>query len=72
VKDSDDGDSGTEIDQCDNNSDLIYNGAVKTFAISRPGSFKRIRLRQTGPNHWGKNCLVLRAFELFGEVAGLQ
>jgi hypothetical protein len=45
---------------------------VKTFAVARSGSFRRIRLRQTGPNHRGNNILNLSAFEVFGAVAGLQ
>jgi hypothetical protein len=46
--------------------------AVKTFAVERGGSFRRIRLRQTGPNYHGENVLVLTAFEVFGEIAELQ
>jgi hypothetical protein len=72
VEGSDDGASWTEIDRRENNSDLNANLSVKTFAVSRSGSFPRIRLRQTGPNHRGDNCLVLRAFKVFGAVAGLQ
>jgi hypothetical protein len=45
---------------------------VKTFAVTRFESFRRIRLRQTGPNHADNNYLALIAFELFGAVAGLQ
>jgi hypothetical protein len=45
---------------------------VKTFAVSRYGSFLRIRVGQTGPNHRGRNALFLSAFELFGVVLGLR
>jgi hypothetical protein len=72
VEGSDDGASWTEIDRRENNSDLNGERAVKTFAVSQSGSFRKIRLRQTGLNHAGNNCLVLVAFELFGAVAGLQ
>jgi hypothetical protein len=73
VEGSDDGASWTEIDRRENNSNLNLNAtAVKTFAVARSGSFRRIRLRQTGPNHYGDNQLLLSAFELFGAVAGLQ
>jgi hypothetical protein len=71
VEGSDDGSSWTEIHRRENNSDLNGRRAVKTFAVSRAGSFRRICLRQTGPNHAGNNHLVLDAFELFGAVAGL-
>jgi hypothetical protein len=72
VEGSDDGASWTEIDRHENNSDFNSDLAVKTFAVSRSGSFRRIRLRQIGPNHSGNNCLALNAFEVFGAVAGLQ
>jgi hypothetical protein len=41
---------------------------MKPFALSGSGSFGRIRLRQTGPNPAGNNCLALSAF---GAVARL-
>jgi hypothetical protein len=72
VENSDDGASWTEIDRRENNSDLNREWAVKTLAVSRSGSFGRIRLRQTVPNHWGDNELALTAFELFETVAGLR
>jgi hypothetical protein len=72
VEGSDDGASWTEIDRRENNSDLNDKLAVKTFAVARSGSFRRIRLRQTGPNHTRNNLLALSAFEVFGAVAGLQ
>jgi hypothetical protein len=68
---SDSESSWTEIDRRENNSDLNANWAVKTFAVSRSENFCRIRLRQTGLNHNGRNELVLSAFEIFGVVAGL-
>jgi hypothetical protein len=45
VEGSDDGALWTEIDRRKNNSDLNDRRVVKTFAISRSGSFGRIRLR---------------------------
>jgi hypothetical protein len=72
VEGSDDGDSWTEIDRRENNSDLNGEWALKTFAISQSESFERIRLRQTGPNHDGDNYLQFSAFKVFGAVAGLQ
>jgi hypothetical protein len=72
VEGSDDGASWTEIDRRENNSDLDEPFTVKTFAVSQTGSFRKIRLRQTGPNHEGNNTLELSAFKVFGAVAGLQ
>jgi hypothetical protein len=67
-----DGDSWTEIDCHENNSDFNDKFTVKTFAISRSGSFRKIRLRQTGKNHRDNNHLILSDFEVFGAVVGLQ
>jgi hypothetical protein len=72
VEGSDDGAPWKEIDRSENNSDVNDRFAVKTFVVSRFGSFRRIRLRQTGPNYRGKNYLQFCAFEVFGTVAGLQ
>jgi hypothetical protein len=72
VEGSDYGAVWMEIDRGENNSDFIGRDAVKTFAVSRSGSFGRICLRQTGPNHCGSNCLALEVFELFGRIVGLQ
>jgi hypothetical protein len=72
VEDSDGHASWTEIDRRGNNSDLNDKSAVKMFGVARSGSFRRIRLRQTGRNHRGSNQLVLIAFEVFRAVAGLQ
>jgi hypothetical protein len=72
VEGSDDGASWTGIDRRENNSDLSKAWDMKTFTVSRSGSFERIRLCQTGPNHWSINQLVLSAFEVFGAVTGLQ
>jgi hypothetical protein len=41
------------------------------FATSQSGSFGKILARQTGPNHWGDNCLALAVFKLLKAVAGL-
>jgi hypothetical protein len=61
-----------EIDRHENNSDLNGPFPVKMFAVSQTGSFRKIQLRQTDPNHDGDSSLELTAFEVFGAVAGLQ
>jgi hypothetical protein len=72
VEGSDDAVSWTEIDRRENNSDINKAWDVKMFAVSRSGSFKMIRLRQTGLNHRHSHRLVLRAFEVFGSITGLE
>jgi hypothetical protein len=69
---SDDGASRTEMDRRENNSERNDSLAVKMFVVSRFWSFRRIRLRQTGPNHHNNNDLRLIAFEVFRAVPGLQ
>jgi hypothetical protein len=69
---SEDGASWTELDPSENTSDFNAPFAVKTFSVSRCRIFRRIRLRQTGPNHRGNNRVLFSAFEVFGAVAGLQ
>jgi hypothetical protein len=39
---------------------------------AQSGSFRRIRLRMTGPNHNGLLFLGLSAFEIFGAIASLH
>jgi hypothetical protein len=61
-----------EIDRRENNSDLNAKLTVNTFAVARPGWFRRICLRQTSRNHDGNDYLSICAFEIFGAVARLQ
>jgi hypothetical protein len=62
----------TEIDRRENKSNVNGSYAKKTFAVSRSGSFRRIRLRLTGSNHSRDNRLALSPFAVFGAVVGLQ
>jgi hypothetical protein len=72
IKGSENAASWTEIDQRENNGDLNAPLAMKAFAVARSGSFRRIRLRQIGPNHQGNKGLSHTGFEVFGAVTGLQ
>jgi hypothetical protein len=72
VDGSEDRASWTEIDRRENDSDINDHLAVKTFEVAESESFSAIRLRQTGPNHYSGNCLVLSAFEAFGVLARPQ
>jgi hypothetical protein len=60
------GSNWIEIDRRDNNNDLNGKNISRQFAISHPDEFQMIRLRQTGKNHAGSDCLIFSAFELFG------
>ena len=66
-------DSWEVIDRRENNYDLSGCKVTRNFAINRSGaawdwSFHFIRLRQTGKNHSGGDCLCLCAFEVFGTL----
>lgn len=43
---------------------------IHTFDIRKPlkNEVRYIRMRQTGPNWYGQNCLVFSAFELYGSL----
>ena len=70
---SSDGNDGSWqiVDRRDNNFDLNVSHVTRNFAISnRPsGSFRFIRLRQTGPNHRGDGVLEITSLEIFGTLS---
>ena len=59
------------VDSRENNGDLNDYFMTRNFAISAPpsGAFRFVRLRQTGKNHSGDDCLAFQALELFGELS---
>ena len=61
------------IDRRDNNFDLSAYHVTRNFPINSGSSASRwnfcfIRLRQTGKNHSGNDCLSLSALEFFGRL----
>ena len=50
--------------------DLNGKWIVKTYSCSSSGSesYRYLRLRQTGRNSEGRDCLVLSAIEFFGKL----
>jgi hypothetical protein len=63
-----DGEPWIELDQRSNNNQLNGLLLVATFNVSTSALCRFIRLRQTGPDHWGSNRLILSGFELFGTL----
>ena len=65
---SNDGKNWKVVDRRDNNFDLKAEYVTHNFAISNPpcGSFRFVRLRQTGKNHNRNDHLWLSSFEVFG------
>jgi hypothetical protein len=63
---SSDGSKWFEIDCRENNTDLNGSSLIGTFSVSTSKECRQIRLRQIGLNHYGGNCLLLSAFEVFG------
>ena len=59
------------VDGHKNNEDLNDKRVTRNFVISAPprGSFRFVRLRQTGKNHGGDDCLCLTSLELFGTLS---
>jgi len=56
------------LDVQENNVDLNGPLMYHCYNIKTVRPFKHFRILQTGPNHKGKNILVLESFELFGLV----
>ena len=67
---SNDGENWEIVDRRENNEDLKENYATCNFTISArpPGSFRFVRLLQTGENHEGNDHLALTSLEVFGTL----
>jgi hypothetical protein len=65
---SQDGLRWVKIDDRTNDTSLNSEGAISSFSISEESQseFQMIRLRQTGKNSSGSDCLVVNAIEFFG------
>ena len=74
---SNDGSEGTWeiVDRRENDKELYswMEPVTRNFAISVPprGSFRFVRLRQTGKNHHGTNILRLTSLEVFGALTDI-
>ena len=69
---SNDEDVWEVLDSRKNNRDLNDYGVTRNFAIKAPpsGAFRFVRLRQTGKNCKGLDCLIISGLELFGVLSG--
>ena len=67
---SNDGENWKVIDSRENSNDLNDCIATENFKIRpRPcGSFRFVRLRMTGPNHFGDYSLHINSLEFFGDL----
>lgn len=63
---SNDGKVFNVIDTRDDNTDLSSDHPTQTFRCNKDGTYKIIRLRQTGPDSLGDHYLVLQNIEFFG------
>jgi uncharacterized coiled-coil protein SlyX len=69
VESSLDGEAWTEIDRKTDNEDFkADNWITASFAVSNSAECRFIRLTQTGKDHYGKDFLVIGAFEFFGTL----
>jgi hypothetical protein len=67
IESSLDGETWTELDRQTNNDDF-RDLNIASFAVSKSGECRFIRLTQTGKNHKGFYQLSIRAFEVFGTL----
>ena len=56
-----------ELDKRENCNDLNGKSKICTFSCSFVEEFNIIRLRSTGPNHYGDNYLIVTNIEFFGD-----
>jgi hypothetical protein len=68
VEGSFDGKTWILLDEKIENCDVKTDKSSCTFPVSRFPAIRMIRLTQTGPNHSGYSCLMLRRFEVFGTM----
>ena len=68
IEGSSNGQQWVEIDRRDDNNDLNGKSKIATFMCAAPTESQIVRLRQTGPNHYGDNYLILTNIEFFGEL----
>jgi hypothetical protein len=61
-----------EVDRCDNNDDLLAQNVVRLFTVTHCSEYRSVRLRLTGPNHYGNNYLVISGFDIFGSFIESQ
>jgi hypothetical protein len=65
---SQDGQSWTELNRQQNNRELDPRSKVSTFPVNVSGTFRMIRLRQTGVNCNGYLSFVFSRIEFFGTL----
>jgi hypothetical protein len=61
-------DSWDEVDRHDDDTTMNIKHPIGTFAVTRSGEYRFIRLRQTGKNHGNNDYMVLYSFEIFGDL----
>ncbi|OHT04313.1 hypothetical protein TRFO_28198 [Tritrichomonas foetus] len=68
IEGSTNGQNWSEIDRRDDNNELNGKSKVATFMCASLYDSQFIRLRQTGPNHYGDHYLILTNIEFFGDL----
>jgi hypothetical protein len=61
-----DGQSWTQVHQCSDNYDLNGHNLIGIYSVNALMRCRFIRLRQTGKDHFGCDCLALSGMEIFG------
>jgi hypothetical protein len=68
IEASTDGDNWQEVDRRENNDDLNGAYAALVFPVARGRPCRFIRLVNVGRNHFGYDCLMVTAWEVFGHL----
>lgn len=58
----------TELSQINDDEQLNGKSKIATYECTRTGDFRHIRLRMTGPSHYGDDYLILTNIEFFGDL----
>jgi hypothetical protein len=68
VETSADGERWREVAREEDNKQLNGYRCIGTFPVADCGECRFIRLVNIGKNHWGSDCLVISAWEIFGSL----
>jgi hypothetical protein len=60
-----------ELDRQQSKNDLNDRSRVRTWAVKAPGTYRFVRLTQTGKSHCDSDMLVLTGIELFGVIRSI-
>jgi hypothetical protein len=63
---SNEGTHWVKLDHQPENSKLVGQSVIATFAVANPAKCRMLRIRQIGKNHYGGSHFGFQALEFFG------